>query len=186
MKDVDNDQIRRLAQQASEGNHAAFSDLMRMFMNQIVALTYRMTGERDTALDLAQDTFISAWENLTRFRGDSRFDSWLYRIAVNKSLNYIAHKKVENPAELNEDYFIQSQDSPHDQMEDNELKQQVLSFMQSLPEQQRAVFELRFYRQLQFDEIAAILDRSVPTVKTNFREAIKKLRTHAEKEGWRP
>lgn len=186
MVEKDNDRIRQLAQRATEGDRGAFSELVSEFMNSIVALTYRMTGERETALDLAQDTFVSAWESLKKFRGDAKFESWLYRIATNKALNFLAHRKISATTELTDDLPMQSLRTPDDQMEQEELKARVLTFMRDLPEQQRAVFELRFYRQLQFEEIATIMGRGVPTVKTNYREAVKKLRELAEREGWRP
>ena len=186
MLEKENDRISQLAQRASDGDRSAFSELVREFMSPIMALTYRMTGERESALDLAQDTFVSAWESFRKFRGDAKIESWLYRIAMNKSLNYLAHRKISATTELTDDLPARSSVGPDAQMIKDELKAHVLAFMAGLPEQQRAVFELRFYRQMQFDEIAEILGRGVPTVKTNYREAIKKLREVAEREGWRP
>ena len=185
MVDKDSDQIRRLAIQASTGSRAAFSELVNKLMNRVVAITYRMTGERDAALDLTQDTFVSAWEGIKRFRQDSKFETWLYRIAVNKALNFIAHRKISDTVELTEDHAGSVSQSADDLLTREELKQRVMQFMQSLPEQQRVAFELRFYRQLSFEEIAEVAGRGVPTVKTNYREAIRKLRRIAEEEGWR-
>lgn len=185
MVDQDNDQIRRLAEQASQGSRAAFSELVNKLMNRVVAVTYRMTGEREAALDLTQDAFVSAWEGIRNFRQDSKFETWLYRIAVNKALNYIAHRKISETVELTEDHAGTVSETADDLMGQSELKKRVVTFMQSLPDQQRIAFELRFYKQMTFDEIAEIAGRGVPTVKTNYREAIQKLRKVALEEGWR-
>ncbi|PWB73785.1 hypothetical protein C3F09_04800 [candidate division GN15 bacterium] len=186
MVEKEDDQIRPLADRAADGDRAAFSELVKVLMNRVVALTYRLTGEREAALDLTQDAFVSAWENIRSFRRDSKFETWLYRIAVNKALNFIAHRKIADTVELTDECAGAVSQSADDQLTRDELKQRVVSFMQSLPDQQRAAFELRFYRQLSFEEIAEIVGRGVPTVKTNYREAIQKLRKVAEEEGWRP
>jgi len=186
MVENESDQIRGLAIQAANGSRTAFSELVNRLMNRVVALTYRMTGEREAALDLTQDTFVSAWEGIKNFRQDAKFETWLYRIAVNKALNFIAHRKIAATDELTEERAGSVAQTADDLLTQKELKQRVLKFMQSLPDQQRVAFELRFYRQLSFEEIAEVAGRGVPTVKTNYREAIRKLRRVAEEEGWRP
>lgn len=178
------DTIRRLAEQARSGNRAAFSELVNLLMNPIVALTHKMTGSREVALDLAQDSFISAWQNIGSFRGDAKFESWLYRIAVNKSLHYLSSAATRTTAPL-EETEIEAHDSPEQDISRAELRQNVLLFMHQLPEQQRIVFELRFYKQYQFEEIAEITGKALGTVKTLYREAVKKLRITATEKGWR-
>jgi RNA polymerase sigma-70 factor (ECF subfamily) len=185
MVENESDQIRRLADRAAEGSRAAFSELVKKLMNRVVALTYRMTGDREAALDLTQDAFVAAWESIKSFRRDSKFETWLYRIAVNRALNYIAHRKVADTIELTEERAGATTGSADDSLTHKELRDRVIRFMQTLPEQQRVAFELRFNRQLSFDEIAEIAGRGVPTVKTNYREAIQKLRKVALEEGWR-
>ena len=185
MVENESDQIRRLADRAAEGSRAAFSELVKILMNRVVALTFRMTGDREAALDMTQDAFVAAWESIRSFRRDSKFETWLYRIAVNKALNFIAHRKVSDTVELTEERAGAISHSADDSLIQDELKQRVMKFMQTLPDQQRVAFELRFYRQLTFEEIAEIAGRGVPTVKTNYREAIQKLRKIAQDEGWR-
>ncbi|MEW6052005.1 MAG: sigma-70 family RNA polymerase sigma factor [Candidatus Zixiibacteriota bacterium] len=184
---VDHGKTDELVEKARRGDRQAFSDLVRKNMNAVVALTYRMTGNRDSAHDLAQESFVSAWENLAKFRGDSKFESWLYRIAINKCLNFLESRKAA-PLDSIQDEQIMAPDygSPEKALAREELRQDVLAFMNELPPQQRAVFELRFYRQMSFEEISNATDRALGTVKTNYREAVAKLREYAEKRGWRP
>jgi RNA polymerase sigma factor (sigma-70 family) len=187
MADINHEQIQRLVDRARRGDRDAFSEIVTILMNPIVALTYKMTGNRDAALDLAQETFVSAWENLKAFRGEARFESWLYRIASNKAINHLNTKQSTSldAVEL-ESAPLSEVASPDETLAREELRQAILQFMLELPPQQRAVFELRFYKQLTFEEIAEITERAVGTVKTNYREAVIKLREYASKKGLRP
>lgn len=178
--------IRLLAEQARSGDRAAFSELVKLLMNPIVALTHKMTGSREVALDLAQESFISAWQNIGSFRGDAKFESWLYRIAVNKSLHHLESAKTRSSVRFEDaGADVAAASTPELQLTREELRRDVLNFMLRLPEQQRAVFELRFYKQYQFDEIATITGKALGTVKTLYREAVKKLRVEATEKGWR-
>lgn len=151
-------------------------------MSPVVALTYKMTRDKDAALDLAQDTFVAAWENLRDFKSDAKFEAWLYRIATNRTLNYINRKKRRaNDSSIAEYASNQNLEREFDQ---KELRKRVLDFTAQLPVQQRLAFELRFYKQLSFEEMAEVTGKAVGTVKTLYREAIKKLRQTAVKEGW--
>lgn len=185
------DKIEQLAQNARLGDRAAFSRIVRIMMSRIVALTYRMTSDREAAMDLAQDSFVAAWEQLTAFRGESKFTSWLYRIATNKCLNYLNKASTQRNIRLDE---TTATDQPSEQFASNPeralkvklLQGDVLSFMQSLPQMQRVVFELRFYQGMSFGEIADQTDKAVGTVKTHYRQAVIKLRELATAKGWAP
>ncbi len=147
-----------------------------------------MTGDRDTAFDLAQETFVSAWEHLDGFRGEARFENWLYRIASNKALNHLSRGTVSRTVSLDGDDLELAgpagQSSPDQILERARLREDVLGFMAQLPPQQRLVFELRFYKQMNFGEIAAATGKALGTVKTNYREAVAKLRLFAREKGW--
>ncbi len=182
--------LERLVSQAQKGNRDAFSELVRILMNDIMAQTYRMTGDQDTAKDLAQETFITGWEKIKSFRGEAKFKNWLLRIATNKTLNYF--KKASSVYEISGqqaepviEYTSTDSSNPETDLKNKQLKDDVLQFMKQLPPQQRIVFDLRFYKQLSFDEISSVTNKAVGTVKTNYREAIKKLRFWAEEKGWK-
>lgn len=170
---------------ARSGDREAFSRIVKREMERVFAVTYRMTGNRDEALDLAQDTFVSAWEKIRQFRGEAKLSSWLHRIAVNKCLNHLARKenfeKAEMPAPLKED--IASVDA-ESEFRHVRLRGRVIEFMRSLPPAQRLAFELRFFGQSSFSEMAELTGVAIGTVKTNYRLALKKLREAARKKGW--
>jgi RNA polymerase sigma-70 factor, ECF subfamily len=185
MAGMESERIRELADRARRGDREAFSQIAKVLMNSVMALTYKMTGDREVALDLTQESFVSAWENLKSFRGDARFESWLYRIAMNKALNHVQSKK-SLPLDEQMDFADEHQPGPEQILARAELRDLILEFMQSLPEQQRLAFELRFYRQMPFEGVSQVAGKALGTVKTNYREAIKKLREFAEKRGIRP
>jgi RNA polymerase sigma-70 factor (ECF subfamily) len=170
---------------AQAGDRNAFSEIVKRMMKPVVAMIYRMTQDRDSAVDLAQDTFVSAWENLPTFRGESKFESWLFAIASNRTLNYLKSRSVRDRRELDEQAVAEfSTENPETDLARKELHDRVLSFMTTLPEQQRLVFNLRFYRQMPFEEIARVTGKALGTVKTHYREAVKKLREVAIERGW--
>ena len=179
--------MEQLAEKAGQGDKNAFSELVRINMNEITALTYRMTRDKQAAADLTQETFIAAWKNIQGFRGESSVSSWLYRIAANKTLNYLKREKhVQSIA--GDQLDLQAEkcgNNPADSLELTELREGVLEFMQTLPPQQRIAFELRFYKQQSFKEISEGTQSALGTVKTNYREAVKKLKKYAIEKGWR-
>ena len=171
-----------LVRKAQNGEREAFSQIMRILMNKITALTYKITTDKDLAADIAQDSFISAWQNIHTFNFDAKFESWMYRIAYNKSLNAL---KRENKLVNDFAFDIQASSSnPERDFYQQELQTKVLSFLHTLPTEQRAVFEFRFYKGLSFTEIADTTGKALGTVKTLYREATKKLRDLATKQRW--
>jgi len=159
-------------------------------MNQIVGLTYRISGDRQTAKDLAQDAFISGWENIRRFRGEARFSSWLYRIANNRALNHLKSKSSQTVPLPDEQSVadlgaVSKIGNPERDLEQHRLRDEVAAFMAGLPDMQKTVFELRFYQDLSFDEIAQLTGKALGTVKTHYRQAVLKLREYAQQRGLR-
>lgn len=188
MKRESNNSFEQLVQLALEGNRDAFSEIMKLNMNKVFALTYKMTGDKDVAKDLTQESFITAWEKIKSFRGEGNFIGWLLRIASNKSLNHLNRAKLNIPMDnqqLESHLQPDLNQQPDIEMEKKEIQNSVLTFMSTLPVQQRLAFELRFYKELSFKEIAEVSGNAIGTVKTNYREAIKKLREQAIEKGWR-
>lgn len=144
------------------------------------ALTYRMTGDREEALDVLQEAFFAAYKAIRGFREEASFSSWLYRIAANKSLNVIKRRKILSFLPLG----ASPKDEPTYNMEDTagraELSDKIQESINELPPKQKLVFNLRFYDQLSFVEIAEILGKGESTVKTNYQKAVEKLQKKLE------
>lgn len=165
-----------LVRQAQAGDRRAFDKLVAENKDKMFALIYRMTENRETALDLLQDSFLAAYKSLKKFRGDSGFSSWLYRIASNKTLNYIRRSKIIPFYNIEANTSAEPAYEMTDTIENEALQKSLAAALKMLPSQQKLVFNLRFYEELPFAEIASIMDKSESTVKTHYQKAVEKLR----------
>jgi RNA polymerase sigma-70 factor (ECF subfamily) len=178
-----------LIKRSQNGETEAFGEIVKIMSPNIFAVTYRLTKNREAALDLTQEVLIAAWTKIKDFRFEAKFSSWVFRIAHNKSLNYLNSARAASGQIIERsasEQTVSGSAQPDEILYRKELKASVQEFMGELPPAQKMVFELRFYQHKTFEEIAKITERAVGTVKTNYREAVKKLRLTAESEGWRP
>ncbi|MCB9357047.1 MAG: sigma-70 family RNA polymerase sigma factor [Calditrichaeota bacterium] len=177
MQSTDERDDSQLVRAAQEGRDDAFNILVLRHRKSVYHTVLGMVGDRDDAEDLTQDAFVKAYESLGSFRAGSSFYTWLYRIAVNLSLNRLRTRKVRSFFRLdNEDIVLPSADSTDLPVEQAELMQKARAAILKLPDKQRAVFILRYFRELPHAEIAAIMDRDIGTIKANYHQAIRKLR----------
>ncbi|MFH1700964.1 MAG: sigma-70 family RNA polymerase sigma factor [Candidatus Zixiibacteriota bacterium] len=169
-----------LIEKAAKGDKNAFTELVREYQNRIFGFVMRMTANREAALDLTQDTFLAAWQNLNGFRQDAQFSSWLFQIAANKTKNYLKKAKRELP--LPDDFDTpSSEESPHGKIVNKESGQKIMEVVTDLPPRQKLVFNMRYYEQMKFNEIAEVLEISASAAKTNYAEALKKLKISMSK-----
>jgi RNA polymerase sigma-70 factor, ECF subfamily len=169
MVEVDNERDSVRASQA--GDHAAFETLIRRHQRMIHSLTYRMTGSLADAEDLAQETFIQAWEQLAGFRAEAKFSSWLYRIAVNLCLNW--RKREARRAQALQDCIEPQENEGPDSPA---LAQQVQAALLKLPPKQRAAVVLTTYDGLNHAQASRLLGCSETTVSWRVFAARAKLK----------
>ena len=139
---------------------AAFDELIRVYGEQIYWQIRKMVGSHEDANDLLQNCFIKAWNNIHNFRGDARMSTWLYKIAVNESINFLNKEKQRRGMTENGDDSFQK-----------ELQTAILK----LPEKQRIVFNMRYYDEMKYEEMSEILDTSVGALKASYHHAVKKI-----------
>lgn len=178
---------KQLIEQAGKGNEEAFSQLVLQYEKQVYNLTLRMTGDRDTAFDLTQETFLKAWRAISLFQFDSKFSTWLCRIASNTCIDFLRKQKKRQTISLtavdedNEAYEIAVSDSSLDPARIAEAAQDremVFQALQSLPADYRIALSLRAIEDMSYDQIAEALNLSPGTVKSRIsraRERIRKL-----------
>lgn len=167
---------RTLIDKAATGDAKAFTQLVRRYQDTIFGLVMRMTSNRDAALDLTQETFLAAWQNLTGFRQESSFSTWLFQIALNKTKNHL--KRAARETALPDDFdAVSAGADPEEYLVTKARRQRLDRAIEDLPPVQKAVFHLRFYDHLPFDEIAQVQKTSVSAAKTSFAEAVKKLKS---------
>lgn len=157
-----------------EGDLVAFDEMMTRHERQIYRLCYRFDRNHDDAMDLTQDVFVKAFEKLPSFRGDARFKTWLYRVAVNHCLNHVK-KHSQNFVEVTEQTG-RVKAAADDRLLAQERRRIVRDLMPQLPPRQRAIFEMRMNDNLSYEEIAKFLNRSVSTIKSSVFFALTKLK----------
>lgn len=171
----------RLVEQAKQGNVEAFAELARRFEKRIQRAILALTGNLQDADDLTQETFMQAYKTLKDFKQQASFFTWLYRIAINLTLNFLKRKKKERmketlnenlPLELNSETLV---DSPEQNSLEKELSEKLKEAIDSLPIPYRASFVLVVYQGMTHGEAAQILRCSENTVSWRMHKARKML-----------
>ena len=175
---------------ARQGDTAAFEQLVRLYEKLVYALTLRMCKNPEDAAEAAQEAFLSAWQGLPFFRGDASFSTWLYRLASNACVDLLRresrHRGAAGPSLNDEESNLDVADEtplPQEELERKELREQIELGLRSLTPDHREVLILREMHQLSYDEIAAVLEIDVGTVKSRINRARKQLRNFLIKSG---
>ena len=182
----------KLVNKAVKGDNSAFEALMEKHMGIIYNIALRMTANQDDAEDMTQEIMIKIFRSLGSFKGNSKFSTWIYRVAVNTCLDEL--KKKKNKKHLSLDAEISGDDgenqieikddspSPEKLAEQNELRDMVAAAVKLLSDEHRAVIVLRDIRGMSYSEFAGILGCSDGTVKSRISRARAQLKMILEKE----
>jgi len=154
-----------------------YNEIVRKYQQQIYRVIRKMVQNHDDADDLTQEVFIKVYSALKNFREESNLFTWLYRIAANYSINHIRKVKVKNTVSFETVLTpIESDEKKTEDVMDDEQRRKILeAAIETLPAQQRAMFNMRYYDELSYEEISVIMKRSVGGVKANYFHAVKKL-----------
>lgn len=174
-----------LARRAAEGDASAFSLLVARYQRPMAALVSRMARNSDDVDDIVQELFLRAWRGLPRFRGESQFSTWLYRIAVNTAIKHKGKIKTETlhafPAEDLagglEQVSASDDSDPYQVAQRAEREQRLRQAVLRLPEKQRTVVHLHYFDGKSCEEISQIVGCSVGTVWSRLHYACKRLRS---------
>ena len=181
-----------LVSRARAGDAAAFEQLMLASQNRVYTLCLRMTGNREDALDLAQEAFLNAWRGLASFQGNSSFSTWVYRLASNACIDFLRKRKRrqqgESPHSLDDEEAplpepADPRGSPEEELERRELRRAVERGLQALPDHHRQVLVMRELSGMSYQEIGAVLDLDLGTVKSRIARARLALKKFLVQEG---
>lgn len=190
VKDAATDELA-LVQAAKRGDVAAFEELVKRYDRNIFRIAHHITQNREDAEDVVQDAFLKAYGNLEQFQGNSKFYTWLVRIAVNESLMKLRRRRSDRTVSLDEDIETEEDTMPREVADwspnpeqlykQGELKDILRKTIQGLPASFRTVFVLRDVEGLSTEETAEALGLSIPAVKSRLLRARLQLRERLNK-----
>lgn len=167
-----------LIARARAGEAEAFQLIFERYAKPVLGFIYEMTGQRDLAEELVQETFVRAFNNLDRLREETRLSSWLFGIARNVARESLRSRNKDLGNQYRDEPTVETidQNSPSEELLSKELNMAVRKALGSLVEDQRLVFVLKVYQHCRYDEIAEITGFSVAKVKTDLHRARAQLR----------
>ena len=168
-----------LVRKSQFGDKAAFEQLVIRHQELVFSLAYKLTGNREMANDVAQEAFIRAWKAIEKFRGDSTFSTWIYRITVNTAWTLRKKAKKHNTLNIDDTYepiVIDEKKDPELVAINSDLSSVLISALDKIPIEQRIIVELKNIEGRSHKEIADYLDISVTAAKVRLHRAHQKLR----------
>jgi RNA polymerase sigma-70 factor (ECF subfamily) len=177
-----------LVRRAQKEDLGSYDALVRRYQERIYATVYHMTSNHEDANDLTQETFIKAFRALKSFKGDSSFYTWIYRIAVNKTKNFLKQRKNRVQLSLNDVDFSAENDpdlvalisdkNPRRDLNLSELQEKLNGAMQKLSEHHRMVVTLHDVQGLSHEEIGKIMDCNIGTVRSRLFYARQQMQAY--------
>lgn len=168
------DLISNLKKQSTR--KTAFGELVATYQERLYWHIRKMVMNHEDANDILQNVFIKVWRNIGNFREESSLYTWLFRIATNESITFINQQKKKNSWSLNEEQeFLKDnlKDDPY--FDGNEVERMLEEAILSLPEKQRLVFNMKYYEEMKYQQMAEILETSVGALKASYHHAVKKI-----------
>lgn len=155
----------------------AFETLLHTYSEPVYWQIRRMVLNHDDANDIVQNVFLKAWTNLHNFRGDAKLSTWLFKIAVNESINFINKEKhrVQATGDGEEESLLLRNLEADSFFDGDELQLQLQEAIAKLPDKQRLVFNMRYYEEMKYEAMSEILGTSVGALKASYHHAVKKL-----------
>ena len=161
--------------QKPDTQRKAFEYIVGQYSEQLYWMVRRMVLDHDDANDVLQNTFLKAWNGLVSFQGQSKVTTWLSRIAINESIDFLRRQKNHGAVSTDEDMSIANNlmaDTYFDGDETQALLQQAIA---TLPDVQRTVFQLRYFEDKKYSEISRLLNTSEGSLKASYHIAVKKI-----------
>lgn len=168
--------------QQEDTKSKGFTELMNTYQKRLYWHIRKIVTFHEDADDVLQNTFIKVWNNIQFFKGESSLYTWLYRIATNESITYIQAKKRKSARDIDSvAHFLQSLESDTYFDGDAELKK-LLVAVETLPEKQKIVFKLKYFNEMQYNEMAETLGTSEGALKASYHHAVQKIQEYFKQD----
>jgi RNA polymerase sigma-70 factor (ECF subfamily) len=176
-----------LMQKIKDGNIPAFDTLVKRWEHRLYNVVYKIIGDPETTRDICQDVFLQVYQSSKKYRPYAQFETWFYRIAINRSINELKKRKRHQTYSLTGDYdgekdsfedeLLDPEPQPDEIAQQNEISSCIQNALENIPTEQRIVVILRHYEGLKFQQIADILNCPLGTVKSRMYLAMDQLKT---------
>ena len=155
----------------------AFETLLHTYSEPVYWQIRRMVLNHDDANDIVQNVFIKAWSNLQNFRGEAKLSTWLFKIAINESINFLNKEKnrIQNMVDSDEDSFLLRNLEADSYFDGDAIQRELQEAIAKLPDKQRLVFNMRYYDEMKYEDMSEVLGTSVGALKASYHHAVKKL-----------
>ncbi len=155
----------------------AFKELVETYQERLYWHIRRFVFNHEDANDVVQNTFIKVWKGLDNFRADSKLYTWLYRIATNECITFVNKRKKNQSEDISdEEGNMYASSLKADQYFDgNEAELKLYQALETLPEKQRSVFQLRYFEDMKYDDMSEVTGTSVGGLKASYHHAVKKI-----------
>lgn len=171
---TDQDIINLLQQSGQE--EKAFRELLRVYQERLYWHVRRLVVDHADTDDVMQNVFIKVWKALPSFRGDSGLFTWLYRIATNESLSFLKQRSLRQSRQVDDPEMIaisRLESDPY--FNGDEVQKKLFSVVETLPDKQRVVFQMKYFDDMKYQDISNILDTSIGALKASYHHAVKKI-----------
>ena len=173
---IDEKELIKQLQDPKTASHA-FETLLKTYTEPVYWQIRRMVLNHDDANDIVQNVFIKAWSNLQNFRGDAKLSTWLFKIAVNESINFLNKEKhrVQSTGDGEEESTLLRNLEADEYFDGDAIQKELQEAILKLPDKQRLVFNMRYYDDMKYEEMSEVLGTSVGALKASYHHAVKKI-----------
>lgn len=173
---MDKDKELLILLQNAKTKHLAFNSLVNLYKEKLYWHIRHILKNHDDTDDVLQNTFIKIYNNIDKFKGESKLYSWMYRIATNEALTHIKKERKKLHLSIDEyNYQLISNLETDSYFDGDEIKLKLQKAISTLPEKQQLVFNMKYFQEMKYKDISEILDTSVGALKANYHHAVKKI-----------
>lgn len=161
----------------------AFSKIVGLYGEKLYWQIRKMVLNHEDANDLLQNTFLKAWTNIDYFRGDAKLSTWLYRIAINECITFLNRQRTVNNVSIDDtDEFLLEKLKGDEYFDGDEAEMKLQRAILTLPEKQRAVFNMKYFDDMKYEDMSEIFGTSVGALKASYHHAVKKVEEFLTKD----
>lgn len=178
---IEEEIVRQLRDPALQRD--AFAQVVNFYGEKLYWQIRKMVLSHDDANDLLQNTFLKAWTNIDYFRGEAKLSTWLYKIAINECLTFLSRQRAQNNVSIDDaDAFLLERLKGDDYFDGDAAQMKLQEAILTLPEKQRAVFNMKYFDEMKYEEMSEIFGTSVGALKASYHHAVKKVEEFLTKD----